>query len=50
MTKRSLALLLICLGVLAAWPVMAQADTEDIIAPKDEAALAGFQSGTCTGK
>jgi hypothetical protein len=25
MTKRSLALLLICLGVLAAWPVMAQA-------------------------
>src|SRR6476660_4558226 len=48
MTKRSLALLLICLGALAAWPVMAQADTTDIIQPQNETSDQGFQSATCT--
>jgi hypothetical protein len=49
MTKRSLALLLICLGALAAWPVMAQADTGDVIEPQNEPPTAadGWQSGTC---
>lgn len=49
MTKRSLALLLICLGALAAWPVMAQADTTDIIESQEETFEKenGFQSGTC---
>jgi hypothetical protein len=49
MTKRSLALLLLCLGVLAAWPVMAQADTTDIIESQEETFEKenGFQSGTC---
>ena len=47
MAKRSLALLLICLGALAAWPVMAQADTEDIIQPQNETRDQGFQAGTC---
>ncbi len=47
MTKRSLALLLICLGALAAWPVMAQADTQDIIQPQNETRDQGFQAGTC---
>src|SRR5215471_717259 len=50
MTKRSLALLLICLGALAAWPVMAQADTTDIIEPNTDPPTAknGFQAITCT--
>ena len=50
MTKRSLALLLLCLGVLAAWPVMAQADTTDIIEPNTDPPTAknGFQAITCT--
>lgn len=47
MAKRSLALLLICLGALAALPVMAQADTEDIIQPQNETRDQGFQAGTC---
>ena len=49
MTKRSLALLLICLGALAAWPVMAQADTGDVVEPQHDPATAGdgFQSGSC---
>lgn len=48
MTKRSLALLLICIGALAALPVMAQADTPDIIQPQNETSDQGFQAGTCT--
>jgi len=50
MTKRSLALLLICLGALAAWPVLAQADTTDIIEKQHEPPTAndGFQALTCT--
>lgn len=49
MAKRSLALLLICLGALAALPVMAQADTTDIIESQEETFEKenGFQSGTC---
>lgn len=48
MAKRSLALLLMCLGALLAMPVMAQADTVDIIEPQNETPLQGFQAGTCT--
>jgi hypothetical protein len=50
MTKRLLALLLMCLGVLAALPVSAQANTRDIIEPQHEPPTAadGFQAGTCT--
>jgi hypothetical protein len=48
MAKRSLALL-ICLGALLAMPVMAQADTPDIIAPQNDPSTAadGWQAGTC---
>lgn len=48
MAKRSAALLLICLGALLALPVMAQADTPDIIQPQNETSDQGFQAGTCT--
>ncbi len=48
MAKRSLALLLTCLGALLAMPVMASADTEDIIEPQNETPFQGFQAGTCT--
>lgn len=50
MAKRSLALLLMCLGVLLAMPVLAQADTTDIIEPQHEPPTAadGWQAGTCT--
>jgi len=49
MAKRSLALLLICLGALAAVPVMAQADTQNIIEPQGQTPESknGFQAGTC---
>ncbi|HEY6730354.1 MAG TPA: hypothetical protein VI039_04930 [Solirubrobacterales bacterium] len=49
MSKRSLALLLICLGGLLALPVMAQADTPDILAPQNEPSTQadGWQAGTC---
>lgn len=47
MAKRSLALLLICLGALAAMPVMAQAGTEEILQPQNETRDQGFQAGTC---
>lgn len=49
MAKRSLALLLMCLGALLAMPVMAQADTPDIIAPQNDPSTAadGWQAGTC---
>lgn len=50
MAKRSLALLLLCLGALLAVPVLAQADTTDIIEPQHNPPTAndGFQAGTCT--
>jgi hypothetical protein len=50
MAKRSLALLLLCLGALLAMPVLAQADTTNIIEPNTEPpnAANGFQAGTCT--
>jgi hypothetical protein len=48
MARRSIALLLTCLGVLWALPALAVADTGDIIEPQDETAEAGFQAGTCT--
>lgn len=50
MAKRSLALLLLCLGALLAMPVLAQADTTDIIEPQHEPPTAadGWQAGTCT--
>jgi hypothetical protein len=48
MAKRSLALLLMCLGALLAMPGMAAADTQDIIQPQNETADQGFQAGTCT--
>lgn len=50
MAKRSLALLLLCLGALFAMPVLAQADTTDIIEENKEPPTAknGFQALTCT--
>jgi hypothetical protein len=49
MAKRSLALLLMCLGALLAMPGMAAADTDDIIEPQHEPPTAqdGWQAGTC---
>jgi hypothetical protein len=49
MAKRSLALLLLCLGTLFALPVFAAADTGDAIEPQHEPPTAqdGFQAGTC---
>jgi len=49
MAKRSLALLLLCLGALFALPVMAAADTGDVIEPQHEPPTAkdGWQSGPC---
>ncbi|HMI80495.1 MAG TPA: hypothetical protein VK480_01780 [Solirubrobacterales bacterium] len=48
MAKRSLALLIVCLGALFALPALAAADTTDIIQPQNETSDQGFQSGTCT--
>jgi hypothetical protein len=50
MAKRSLALLLICLGALMAMPVLAQADTGNIVESQEEPLEKenGFQAGTCT--
>jgi hypothetical protein len=50
MAKRSIALLLMCLGVLLALPMLAQADTGNIIEPQHEPPTAkdGWQAGTCT--
>jgi hypothetical protein len=49
MAKRSLALLLMCLGALMAMPVLAQADTGNIIESQEEPLEKenGFQAGTC---
>jgi hypothetical protein len=49
MAKRSLALLLLCLGALLVMPVLAQADTTDIIEPNTDPPnnANGFQAGTC---
>ena len=49
MAKRSLALLLLCIGALFAMPVLAQANTTDIIEPNTDPpnAANGFQAGTC---
>jgi len=49
MAKRSVALLLVCIGTLFALPAMAAADTGDIIEPQNEPPTAadGWQSGTC---
>jgi hypothetical protein len=47
MSKRSLALLLLCLGSLFAMPAVASADTQDIIQPQNETRDQGFQAGTC---
>jgi len=50
MAKRSLALLLLCIGALMAMPVLAQADTGNIIESQEEPLEKenGFQAGTCT--
>jgi len=49
MAKRSLALLLLCLGALLAMPVMAAADTGDVLEPQHEPQTSkdGWQSGPC---
>lgn len=49
MAKRSLALLVLCLGVLLALPIFAAADTGDVVEPQHEPATSadGFQSGVC---
>jgi hypothetical protein len=49
MPKRSLPLLLLCIGALLAMPVLAQADTTDIIEPQHEPPTNsdGWQAGTC---
>jgi hypothetical protein len=48
MVRRSIVLLAMCLGTLLAFPMIAQADTQDIIQPQNETADQGFQAGTCT--
>jgi hypothetical protein len=50
MAKRSLALLLLCLGVLFALPALAAADTGDVIEPQHEPPTSkdGWQSGPAT--
>jgi len=48
MAKRSVALLILCLGALLALPAFAAADTTDIIQPQSETSDQGFQAGTCT--
>jgi hypothetical protein len=49
MVKRSVALLLVCIGALFALPAMAAADTGDVIEPQHEPPTAadGWQAGTC---
>jgi hypothetical protein len=49
MAKRSLALLLLCLGGLLALPVLAMGDTTNIVEPNHEPPTAadGWQAGTC---
>jgi hypothetical protein len=49
MAKRSLALLLMCLGAFLALPALAVADTGDVIEPQHEPPTSkdGFQAGTC---
>jgi len=49
MAKRSLALLLLCLGALFALPALAAADTGNVIEPQHEPPTAkdGWQSGPC---
>jgi hypothetical protein len=49
MAKRSVALLLVCLGSLLALPAFALADTGDVIEPQHEPPTSkdGFQAGTC---
>jgi len=49
MAKRSLALLLLCLGALLAVPMLAQADTKDILEenPEPPTAANGWLAGTC---
>src|SRR3954468_17854337 len=49
MAKRSLALLVLCLGVLFALPAFAAADTGDVIEPQNEPPTSknGWQSGPC---
>jgi len=50
MAKRSIAVLLVCLGALLAMPVLAQANSTDIIEPQSKKPTAkdGWQAGTCT--
>jgi hypothetical protein len=49
MAKRSVALLLVCLGALFVMPALAGADTTDIIESQEETLERedGFQAGTC---
>lgn len=49
MAKRSVALLLVCIGALFALPAFAGADTGDVIEPQHEPPTAqdGWQSGPC---
>jgi hypothetical protein len=49
MAKRSVALLVVCLGALFAMPALAQGDTPDIIAPQHDPPTKddGWQAGTC---
>jgi hypothetical protein len=49
MHRRSIALLVLCLGSLFAMSGLAEADTQDIIQPQTpESSDQGFQAGTCT--
>jgi len=49
MAKRSVALLLVCIGALFALPALAAADTGNVIEPQHEPPTAadGWQAGTC---
>jgi hypothetical protein len=50
MYRRSIAVLVLCIGALLAVPLLAQADTGDIIMPQVSPSTAedGWQSGTCS--
>ena len=50
MYRRSIAVLMLCIGAVLAVPLLAQADTGDIIEPQEHppSTADGWQAGTCT--
>jgi hypothetical protein len=47
MVRRSISLVVLCIGALIALSALAAADTQDIIQPQNETPDQGFQAGTC---